>query len=47
MLLENLLRVIVVKDVFFDVSVDILMDESFLKKVEEIVKEVLDLKVSG
>lgn len=47
MLLENLLRVIVVKDVFFDVSVDVLMDESFLKKVEEIVKEVLDLKVSG
>lgn len=47
MLLENLLRVIVVKDVFFDVSVDILMDESFLKKVEEIVKEVLDLKESG
>lgn len=47
MLLENLLRVIVVKDVFFDVNVDILMDESFLKKVEEIVKEVLDLKVSG
>lgn len=44
---ENSLRVTAVKDAFFDASADTPMDESFLKKVEEIAKEVSDSKVSG
>ena len=44
--LENPLRTTAVKDAFGDASADV-MDESFLKKVEEIAKEVSDSKVSG
>ena len=45
--LENSLRATAIKDAFFDASADTPMDESFLKKVEEIAKEVSDSKVSG
>lgn len=45
--LENSLRATAVKDAFLDASADTPMDESFLKKVEEIAKEVSDSKVSG
>ena len=45
--LENSLRATAIKDEFLDASADTPMDESFLKKVEEIAKEVSDSKVSG
>ena len=45
--LENPLRATGVKDAVFDASADTPMDESFLKKVEEIAKEVSDSNVSG
>ena len=44
---DNPLRATTVKDVFFDTSGEMPMDESFLKKLEETAREVTDSKVSG
>lgn len=41
------MRINIVRSFFFDVSVEVLKDEIFFKKLEEIVREVIDIKVIG